>query len=85
MKKFNYVITDEIGLHARPAGALAKEAAKFSSQIRIACRDKEADAKRLIAMMGLGIKKDDEVTVSAAGADEETACEAMMDFFTANL
>ena len=31
MKQFTYVITDEAGIHARPAGLLVKEAAKFAS------------------------------------------------------
>ena len=29
MKTFNYVITDEVGIHARPAGMLVKEAKKY--------------------------------------------------------
>ena len=32
MKQFTYVITDEAGIHARPAGLLVKEAAKFASR-----------------------------------------------------
>ena len=35
MKSFNYVITDEVGIHARPAGILVKEAKKYASTIRI--------------------------------------------------
>lgn len=36
MKQFTYVITDPAGVHARPAGLLVKEAAKYSSAITIA-------------------------------------------------
>ena len=35
MKEFNYVIEDELGIHARPAGLLAKEVGKFQSEIKI--------------------------------------------------
>ena len=35
MKSFQYVITDEMGLHARPAGLLVKEAKNYDSEITI--------------------------------------------------
>lgn len=35
MKEFTYTITDEQGIHARPAGLLVKEAAGFASAITI--------------------------------------------------
>lgn len=85
MVSFNYVIKDEIGIHARPAGMLAKEAKAFESKITLAAKGKEADATRLMAVMGMGIKCGDEVTVSAEGADEEKAIEALKQFFEANL
>lgn len=36
MKRFDYVIKDEVGIHARPAGLLVKEAKKFESKIVLA-------------------------------------------------
>ena len=56
MKSFNYVITDEVGIHARPAGILVKEAKKYASTIMIVKGEKKADASRLMALMGLGVK-----------------------------
>ncbi len=85
MVSFNYVIKDEIGIHARPAGMLTKEAKAFESKITLAAKGKEADVTRLMAVMGMGIKCGDEVTVSAEGADEEKAIEALKQFFEANL
>lgn len=85
MVSFNYVIKDEIGIHARPAGMLAKEAKAFESKITLAAKGKEADVTRLMAVMGMGIKCGDEVTVSAEGADEEKAIEALKQFFEAHL
>ena len=35
MKEFKYVVQDELGLHARPAGLLVKEAAKYKSAITL--------------------------------------------------
>ena len=85
MKEFKYVVTDNEGIHARPAGMLAKEAKAFESKITLAAKGKEADVTRLMAVMGMGIKCGDEVTVSAEGADEEKAIEALKQFFEANL
>ena len=56
MKEFSYVITDSEGIHARPAGLLVKEAAKFQSDIKLKKGEKEADAKRIFGVMGLAVK-----------------------------
>lgn len=85
MKSFNYVIKDEIGIHARPAGLLVKEAKKFESAITLECGGKKAAATKLMAIMGMGVKTGNEVTVSADGADEDAAIAAMQAFFEANL
>ena len=85
MKEFNYVITDELGIHARPAGLLVKEAGKFQSDIKINKGEKAADAKRIFGVMGLAVKQNDEVKVTAEGADEADAITAMEAFFKENL
>lgn len=85
MKTFNYVITDEVGIHARPAGMLVKEAKKYESQIIIKKGDKQADVRKLMMLMGMGVKCGEEVTVEVTGSDEEEACAAMEAFFKANL
>lgn len=85
MKEFTYTITDELGIHARPAGLLVKEAAGFSSNITLVKDGKEVDAKRILGVMGLGVKKGAEVIVKADGADEDAAITALESFFKANL
>ena len=85
MKKFNYTITDPVGIHARPAGLLVKEAAKFKSAVSVEKNGKTADAKKIFGLMGLGVKANDIVTVSADGADEDAAIEALENFFKSNL
>lgn len=85
MKSFQYVVKDELGIHARPAGMLAKEAKAFSSKIMIKAGEKEADATRIMAVMALGVKKDASVTVTADGADEDAAIAAMKKFFEEQL
>lgn len=85
MKKFNYVIKDAIGIHARPAGLLAKEAKKYESTITIRKGEKTAEARKLMALMGLAVKCGDEVEISVDGADEEQAFAEMKEFFENNL
>ena len=85
MKSFNYVITDEVGIHARPAGILVKEAKKYASKITISKEGKSADATKLMALMSMGVKQGEEVTVSVEGDDEETAAVEIEKFFKENL
>ncbi len=85
MKSFEYVVKDELGIHARPAGLLTKEAKKFSSKIMLKKEDKEADASKLLAIMAMGVKKDMTVTVTVEGEDEDAAFTAMQEFFNENL
>lgn len=86
MKEFQYKIKDGVGIHARPAGLLVKEAEKFLSDIQIKMSDdRSADAKRLFALMGLGAAKDDVITVSISGEDEEVATAAIKVFLEKNL
>lgn len=73
MRSFNYTITDAAGIHARPAGQIVKEAKGLVSTVTITANGKSADAKKLMMLMGLGIKQGTDVTVSAEGADEEEA------------
>lgn len=85
MKSFNYTITDPVGIHARPAGVLVKEAKKYASAVSIVKGDKKADAKKLMVLMGLGVKCGEEVIVEVEGADEDTAVTALETFFKENL
>ncbi len=82
---FTYQIKDEVGLHARPAGLLAKEAKKYQSKIVIRKDDKAVEATKLMAVMGLGVKCGQTVEIEISGDDEEVALEAMKVFFSQNL
>lgn len=85
MKTFNYVIKDEVGIHARPAGLLAKEAKKYSSIITLKKGDKTAVATKLMAVMNLGVKCGEEITFIVEGDDEDTAFESIKAFVEANI
>ena len=55
MKTFSYTITDEVGIHARPAGLLAKKAKEFESVCTIEKGGKSVNITKLMALMGLGV------------------------------
>lgn len=85
MKQFVYTVKEPVGIHARPAGLLVKEVKKYQSTVTITKDGKGVNALKLMALMGLGVKCGDTVTVSIEGADEETAAAALEAFFSANL
>ncbi|MCI9627510.1 MAG: HPr family phosphocarrier protein [Clostridia bacterium] len=85
MTEFQYTITDREGIHARPAGQLVKEAAKFQSVVTIHKGEKSGDAKRIFAVMGLAVKCGDEIRVCADGADEAAAAATLETFLKENL
>ena len=86
MKQFTYTITDPVGIHARPAGVLAKAAKALDSTVTIAKADgKSAVAVKLMALMGLGIKQGETVTVTIEGRNEDANAAAMEQFFKENL
>ena len=85
MKEFRYVITDEQGIHARPAGLFVKEAAACECNVTISKEGKEVDAKRILGVMGLGVKCGQEITLRCDGEKEAEAIEALEKFLKENL
>ena len=85
MKSFSYKVKDELGIHARPAGMLVKEVKNFQSKVTLEKDGKSVDASRLMAVMSMGVKKDQTVTVTVEGDDEDAACDALKTFFETNL
>ena len=85
MKTFEYTNKDELGIHARPAGLLVKEAKKFESECTITKDGKTKKLTQLMMLMSLGVKQGDTVTVSVDGADEDAAVASLKEFFENNL
>ena len=86
MKNFTYTITDPLGIHARPAGLLAKAAKVYADTVITVEKNGNAvKASQLMKLMGLGVKNGDTVTVAVEGGNEEAAFAAMKEFFDANL
>lgn len=87
MKTFSYTIKDAQGIHARPAGILVKAIAKKTSDIKIkkAGDTREVNAKSIMAVMSLGVKQGNEITITAEGADEEEAIDEIQKVLEENL
>ena len=86
MKQFEYSVKDPLGIHARPAGMLVKEAKAFADTVvTITKNGTTVKATQLMKLMSLGVKNGDVVTVTADGANEDAAIAALKAFFEANL
>lgn len=75
--KQQFIITDEVGLHARPATLLVNEISKFASDATISVEGKSANLKSIMGVMALGVKKDHIVDVETTGSDEAEAMDAI--------
>ena len=85
MKEINYILTDPLGIHARPAGQMVKMAGKYKCDIQIGSPEKMVNAKRIIGVMALTLKCGEEITMTFAGEDEEEAAEAVGKFLSENM
>ncbi len=85
MKEFQYTIKDACGIHARPAGLLVKVVKSHASTATIEKDGKSCDMRKLMALMGMGVKQGDTVTIKVVGDDEDAAAEAIQKFMTENL
>lgn len=85
MQEIKYTITDEMGIHARPAGLFVKGAAAFPCSVTIEKDGREVDAKRILGVMGLGVKCGQEITLRCDGEKEAEAIEALEKFLKENL
>lgn len=77
MITWEYEMRDPEGLHARPASKIVVNAMKYKSSICILCRQNRADAKNILELMALGVRRNDRILVEASGEDEEEALETI--------
>lgn len=86
MKQFTYVIKDALGIHARPAGMLAKKAKSYAdTTVNISANGKTVNCGQLMKLMALGVKQGTEVTVACEGPNEEEAAAGLLAFLEENL
>lgn len=73
-------VTNQVGLHARPAALFVSEAARYASDIRVRNATGNSgwvDAKSILSVLTLGVEKDHEIEITAEGADEAEAAAAL--------
>lgn len=79
MRTFEYTIKDKLGIHARPAGLLVNAVRALDSEVTV------TKGAKLIALMGLGVKCGDTITVTVSGGDERASENALKEFLEKNL
>ena len=84
MKKKAVEIKLQNGLEARPVAMLVQVASKYESKIYLEAAGKKVNAKSIMGMMGLGLNRDEAVTVIADGNDEEAAVAGIEKFLGGN-
>ena len=77
MPELTLTVADPSGLHARPAARFVQAASRFQSRIVLRHGGREADAKSLIALLGLTIRPSSEIVIAAEGSDAEAALVAL--------
>ena len=85
MRTFSYTITDPLGIHARPAGMLAKEARKYASVCTLSRGNESVRLTQLMALMALAVRPGDAVLITIEGTDEDAAAEGLHAFFKEHL
>lgn len=88
MYKKQIQITNPSGLHARPGSDFVNLAKKFESTIKLFRLDKPekiANAKSIVFVLSLGIKKDMVIEIQATGADEKEAVDQLIAFVEGGL
>lgn len=84
MKKFECMIGDPLGIHARTVAAMAVEAGKHACSIVIRAGEGSAEVTDMIGVMGLSIGYGQTVTLEFEGAQEDAAVEGLRSVLTAS-
>lgn len=81
MEETKVEVTEGNGLHARPAAELAALAKRFTSSILLSSGGKEANARNIISVLALGLKKGSVIDVKVEGEDSKEALQQVVSFF----
>ena len=73
------VITNKVGLHARPATLFVQKAASFQSQIQVRYGEKSANAKSIVGILKLGASMGATLAIRAEGEDAAEAISALLE------
>ena len=77
-------VSFEHGIHARPAALLAGSLRPLAADVRLLARGREANARSTVALMALGVQRDEEIEIRASGPDAQNALDALAAIFKAH-
>lgn len=78
------LVSNQVGLHARPATFFIQKANEFKSSIWVEKDERRVNAKSLLGVLSLGITRGVNITILADGPDEEQAVNALVELITSN-
>lgn len=82
MKRFEHTIHDPTGIHAKTARRIVRIARQFGdTEITVTGKEKTVPADGLLALMTLGLRGGDRITVTCDGPNEMSATVAMQNYF----
>ena len=84
MQSTTIVVKNKVGLHARPASLFVKSAMSRNAAITVTKGEKSGNAKSILGILSLGVQQNDEITISADGADEAQAIAALIELINDN-
>lgn len=79
------VVTNDVGLHARPATFFIQKANEYKSSIWVEKDTRKVNAKSLLGVLSLGIVNESKITVIADGVDEDKAVDALIELIEKQL
>jgi phosphocarrier protein HPr len=82
MLKKDFLIINKLGLHARASALFVKTSSRFTAEIRLSKEGVEVNGKSIMGIMMLAASKGTTVSLSADGADEAEALQAIGDLIT---
>ena len=84
MPHITLTVQHEAGLHARPASLFVQTASRYKSDIRVAHGDRQANAKSILTVLGLGASRGAQITIWAEGEDAQDALAALEQLIASN-
>ncbi len=85
MKEFNYIISDPVGFHAKPARKLVELMNTIDSKVYLCTDTRKVEATKLIRMISLGLVTGSSVKIVIEGGNEEKSFAILKDFFSNNV
>lgn len=79
MYEAEVIVSNEIGLHARPASLFIQEAIKYSSDIEVEKEGRIFNGKSIMGILSMSAGKDQKIIIRATGNDEKEAVLALVD------